>query len=208
MKLIYGTKNPSKLRGMKKIVDDLNIELLGLNEISIQMDEPVESGSEPLDNARIKAIHYYKALQKPVLAHDAGLYFEGVEECDQPGVFIKRIQGLNMSYEDLVGFYSKLAKKYGGKIIAYYRSAYCLVIDENHMYHIDGSKVASEKFMIVDKPHHKYEEGFPLDSLSVDLKTMKYYYDLEDDEINESNEGFERSLREFFLTCLEKVNQG
>lgn len=35
----------------------------------------------------------------------------------------------------------------------------------------------SERFLITSKPHPIRKPGFPLDSLSVDMKTGKYYYD-------------------------------
>lgn len=42
--------------------------------------------------------------------------------------------------------------------------------------------MASEPFIITSKPHGKRIKGFPLDSLSIDIRTGKYYYDLEDIE--------------------------
>lgn len=39
----------------------------------------------------------------------------------------------------------------------------------------------SEKFILTDKPHSTIrKKGFPLDSLSIDIKTNQYYYDLEE----------------------------
>ena len=46
--------------------------------------------------------------------------------------------------------------------------------------------MASEKFILTDKPHSAIrKKGFPLDSLSIDMKTNKYYYDLADDELEQ-----------------------
>lgn len=33
MELIYGTNNPSKLESMKKMVNGLNIKIIGLNDL-------------------------------------------------------------------------------------------------------------------------------------------------------------------------------
>lgn len=33
--------------------------------------------------------------------------------------------------------------------------------------------------MVADKPHIKRQQGFPLNTLSVEIKSGKYYYDLQ-----------------------------
>ena len=39
------------------------------------------------------------------------------------------------------------------------------------------------EFILTDKPHSTIrKEGFPLDSISLDIKTNKYYYDLPEDK--------------------------
>ena len=50
--------------------------------------------------------------------------------------------------------------------------------------HLDKIKTASleiQPFYLVNKAHPKMIKGFPLDSLSVDIQTGKYYNDLEDE---------------------------
>jgi 8-oxo-dGTP diphosphatase len=46
-------------------------------------------------------------------------------------------------------------------------------MDEDSIYKYDGEDIYSEKFYIVNKPHSKSREGFPLDSLPVDMDSMK-----------------------------------
>ena len=46
------------------------------------------------------------------------------------------------------------------------------------------SSMYSEKFILTDKPHSAIrKKGFPLDSISIDMKTNKYYYELTDAEL-------------------------
>ncbi len=205
MELVYGTNNPLKLTSMRRKLEGLGLDVIGLRSIGINLIEPDESGDTPLENARIKALGYYKQLGRPVLSADSGLYFEGVDDEDQPGVFIKRIHGLDMGYDDLIGFYSELAKKYGGKILACYKNALCLVIDEENIFVLDGKEAESEPFYIVDTPHKDYADGFPLDSLSVEVKTMKYYYDIEDVEDKYQRTEFDENVREFVKEQLAKL---
>lgn len=59
-----------------------------------------------------------------------------------------------------------------------------------------------EPFLLTDVPHTKKVPGFPLDGISIDIKTGRYFYDLENNSQDEivSNSGF--SL--FFCHFLEK----
>jgi hypothetical protein len=48
----------------------------------------------------------------------------------------------------------------------------------------------------------KYREGFPLDSLSVQIESMKYYYDIKDGK--GENLGVILGFRDFFLRSLNE----
>ena len=203
MNLIYGTHNPAKVESMTKALNGLDICITGLGKLDIKLEEAEENGKDPLSNATQKAMTYYKQIKRPVFSCDSGLYFEGVDEEDQPGVLIKRIHGNNLTYREMLTYYSNLAAKYGGRLTAYYKNSICLVMSENEVYKYDGEDICSEKFYIVDKPHKEYREGFPLDSLSVEIDSMKYYYDLEDDK--SKNLGVILGFRNFFIRSLKVI---
>lgn len=200
MNLIYGTYNPSKLESMIKMLDGLNLCITGLETLHMEIKEAQETGKDPLSNATQKAVSYFEQIKQPLFSCDSGLYFEGVDEKDQPGVLIKRIHGNNLTYREMLSYYSNLATNYGGKLIAYYKNSICLVIDENNIYKYDGEDINSEKFYIVNKSHEKYREGFPLDSLSVEIASMKYYYDLEGN--NSESLGVIQGFRNFFIRSV------
>ena len=68
MKLLFGTGNAAKLSVMRNRLKKIDIELIGLNDLRAEgMDIPevAETGSTPLENARIKALAYYKAFNMP-----------------------------------------------------------------------------------------------------------------------------------------------
>lgn len=201
MDLIYGTYNPSKLLSMIKMLDGLDLCITSLKDIGMNIKESEENGKDPLSNAVQKATFYFKQIRKPVFSCDSGLYFESVDERDQPGVFIKRIRGKNLTNWEMVDYYSNLAARYGGRLTAYYKNSICLIMDENNIYKYDGEDIYSEKFYIVDKPHKKYREGFPLDSLSVEMKSMKYYYDLEGSR--SESLGVIHGFRNFFIRSID-----
>ena len=66
-------------------------------------------------------------------------------------------------------YYSSLATEFGGNMTAWYQNAIYLILDETQIFEYMGDDIASEKFLLVSKPHEKRREGFPLDSLSVHI---------------------------------------
>ena len=92
-----------------------------------------EDGNTPLENARQKALAYYRAFHIPVFSCDSGLYFDNVPDEIQPGVHVRTVNGSYLSDEQMLEYYSGLAKQYGN-LIARYKNAICFVIDENRIY--------------------------------------------------------------------------
>lgn len=69
MKLLYGTSNLAKLSAMRNRLGQLDIELIGLNDLRAEgksIPEVIEDGNTPLENARLKAMAYYEVFQIPV----------------------------------------------------------------------------------------------------------------------------------------------
>lgn len=59
--------------------------------------------------------------------------------------------------------------------------------------------MAGEEFIITSKPHSIAKKGFPLDSLSIDIKTGKYRYDLLDNELEQAvvEDGFIKFFKKY-----------
>jgi len=190
MEILYGTTNPAKIEFMQRRVDPLGIKILSLHDVGNPQLEIDECGNDPLENARIKALAYYNALQIPVFSCDSGLYFDEVDDARQPGLYIRRVNGKVLTDDEMVEYYGGLAKEFGGKLTARYQNAICFVKDANNFYEYMDEDTASEPFWIVPVPHEHREEGFPIDRLSVDIATGKYYNDLPAKEKKYINDGF------------------
>lgn len=204
IKLLYGTGNPAKLNAMKKRLSGLGITLIGLKDLGCEIPEIVEDGKTPLENARKKAVAYFEAFRIPVFSCDSGLYIDGVPENEQPGVHVRRLNGKVLSDEQMIVHYSSLAKKYGNPT-ARYRNAICFVADEKHIYEAMEPSMGSSAFILTSKPYPVMKKGFPLDSLSVDIKTGKYYYELTGNKLDRL--AVEDGFAEFFRKILfEKKN--
>jgi len=202
MKILYGTTNKAKIQVMKNAVESLDIELIGLGDIDIELPSIIENGKTPLENAEIKARAYYEAFHMPVFSCDSGLYFDELKENEQPGLHVRRINGKELTDDEMIKYYGTIAEQHGGKITGRYRNAIYFILDENHHYSSMDMLIATEPFALVVKPHSKRVEGFPLDSLSIDIATGKYYYDLDVKEVSAS---VEDGFRKFFEQILLEV---
>ncbi len=198
VKLLYGTSNPAKLDSMRKRLESLNLQIIGLNDLGKAIPVIEEDGSTPLENAEKKALGYYKAFGMPVFSCDSGLYIDGIPEEKQPGVHVRNIDGKCLTDDEMIEYYSTLAAEYGD-LTARYWNAICLVADGQHIYRAMEESMASDPLLITKKPHRVRKKGFPLDSLSIDIKTGKYFYDLDEEEKTQG------AVRDGFLDFFQKI---
>ena len=201
MRILYGTTNPGKLLAMKKSVEGLNIELIGLHDLNSELPVVEENGKTPLENAEIKARAYFEAFHIPVFSCDSGLYFDELTDEEQPGIHVRRVGGKELTDEEMTEYYASLAERHGGRITGRYRNAIYFILDENHHYSSMDMSIATEPFILVTKPHERKVPGFPLDSLSVDIATGEYYYDLEVKDVSTS---VDDGVRAFFGEIFDK----
>jgi len=195
MKILYGTTNKGKLQAMKNALKSFDIELISLHDINNPLPTINENGTTPLENAELKARAYYEAFGMPVFSCDSGLYFDELEENEQPGLHVRRINGKELTDDEMIQYYASLAERHGGRITGRYRNAIYFILDEEHHYSSMDMSIATEPFVLGTVPHTKRVEGFPLDSLSIDIATGKYYYDLEVKDVSTS---VDDGVRAFF----------
>ena len=205
MQILYGTTNQAKLDFMKKITAPLGIDVIGLRDLNQPIPDVCEDGNSPLENAKMKAEAYHKAFHIPVFSCDSGLYFDEVEEALQPGLHVRRVNGKELSDEEMIEHYSKLATKYNGRLTARYRNAIYFIAEESVIFSCMDESLVSEPFIIANKAHEKRVKGFPLDSLSVDFETGEYYYDMGEKEAGKL--AVEQGLNDFWKTVLEKMKR-
>ncbi|MGB6127201.1 MAG: non-canonical purine NTP pyrophosphatase [Psychrilyobacter sp.] len=194
--ILYGTRNDAKVKQIKEALNGMDIEIIGLNDINKKIPKVIEDGKTPLENAKKKAESYFQEFKIPIFSCDSGLYFEGVKDVDQPGVYIRRVKGIELSDDEMIEYYSNIAKKNGGEIISRYENAIYLKIDENTSFKYQGPEISFDKFIISEKPYDLKIKGFPLDSLSKNIITNKYY--LEEKKTDEQENRMYKGIRKFF----------
>ncbi len=92
MKIIAATSNAGKIREIKKIFCDENIEILSMGEIGIDI-EIEENGKTFEENALIKARTISNMTKEIALADDSGLCVEALGGA--PGIYSARYAGEN-----------------------------------------------------------------------------------------------------------------
>lgn len=200
IELLYGTGNPAKFGYMRTILSPLPIRLLSLQEMPFPAPAAEETGSSPLENARQKSRLYFAAYKIPVFSCDSGLYFEGLPEEVQPGVHVRRPQGKRLNDEEMAAYYAALASRFGGRLTARYRNAVSLMTGAECVFERMDESLSGDPFFIVSKPRGRRAKGFPLDCLSVEIKSGRCYAELADYPAEESSVG--EGFRRFFSQSL------
>ena len=189
-KIVFSTGNPTKAKRFSKGLLEYDIEVLSLKDLNIEI-EAEENGKNVIENALCKARECYKNTKMATIGMDDSLYLEGVPDEIQPGLFVRRVNGKNLSDEEMLIHYKSLVSKYGkeGKINC--KWVYGLaVIDENGA----ESTYTWEKdnFYMVELASEKINPGYPLNSISKYKVLDKYFTetteeDLKKIEVNEDH---------------------
>jgi 8-oxo-dGTP diphosphatase len=201
IELYYGTSNKAKILHMSEILKETKIRINGINDNIIS---PNEKGNTPLENARIKSTYYFSILKKPIFSCDSGLYINELNEENQPGVNIRRVNGKYLDDEEMIDYYSSLARRNGGRLTAYYKNAISMILSSNEIYELDDTSICSTPFIITSEAHKKRNHGFPLDSLSINIESNKYYYDVENENNVRNDKKIENGFQSIFIKFLKK----
>lgn len=203
MRILYGTGNRAKLDSMRRMTAGLGLEIIGLKDLEQPLPVIAESGKDPIENARLKAEAYYQAFGMPVFSCDSGLYFDGIEDDLQPGIHVRRVGGRELTDEEMIEYYADMATKHGGKLLGRYRNAICFIVDDTHRFFSMDPSLSTETFLLIGKAHTRRNPGFPLDSLSVDVTSGQYYYDMEERTVDQT--AIEQGFKSFFEMALAQL---
>jgi len=94
-KLLIATTNPNKIREIRPLLAELDIELLTLADVA-PVAEPDETGATFWENARIKALAYARDTGLAAVAEDSGLEVDAMN--GEPGVHSARFLGAATPY--------------------------------------------------------------------------------------------------------------
>ena len=95
-KIVFATTNAGKIKEIKEILADFDVEIVSMKEMNIDVDVE-ENGTTFEENSLIKARAISKLTGLPALADDSGLevdYLNG-----EPGVYSARYLGRDTDYD-------------------------------------------------------------------------------------------------------------
>ena len=199
MKVLFATTNPAKVKRYSEELKEKDIEVLTIKDIGINL-KPEETGKNAIENAYIKAKAYYDKTGIISIGMDNNLYIEELPEEKQPGTHVRRVNGKELSDEEMIEYYSNLVKEHGEKLTA--KWVYGMVIyDGKESREYSWSK---SHFYFVDKPSEKRNPGYPLDSISIMPECNKYFVDLTEEDRNIDKENYnEDDVIDFIVNNIE-----
>ena len=175
--VLFATTNPAKIKSYEGKLKEKGIKLKTIKDLDTNI-EIEENGKNAIENACIKAKTYYDITKMPTIGMDNNLFIEELPEEKQPGTHVRRINGKYLTDDEMIEYYTKLVKEYGGKLTA--KWVYGMAV-----YNEKGKKTytwSKDQFYFVDKPSKKRNPGYPLDSITIVPEFNKYLVELTEEE--------------------------
>ena len=175
-KIVFATGNQGKLREVKKILADLNVDIVSMKEEGIQIDVD-ENGTTFAENAQIKATAIGAHTDAIVLADDSGLVIDALN--GEPGIYSARYLGEDTSYriknQNLI---DRLEGVPDEKRTAHFVCAIAAALPDGTVLHTEGTIEGIIGY------EERGENGFGYDPIFCVPKLGKTTAELTDDEKN------------------------
>ena len=97
-KAVLATKNKGKLKELKELLKDLNLEIIALDEFSDKIGEIIEDGKSFFENAMKKAKIVAEKTGLLAIADDSGLEVDALN--GKPDIYSARFAGENATDEE------------------------------------------------------------------------------------------------------------
>ena len=203
MKLLFGTGNNLKYNLMKERLKELSeIEVVTPRMLGIEIDI-IEDGNTPDENAIKKAREYYEASGLPTIAEDSGLYIDKFNDDEQPGLFVKRVNGIEgLDDKTILNYYINKLNEHGGESLAAYHTGVCLIDENGNTY---SDIIEETKFLLTSKVSDtKTISGGVLDAISYDLDANKYFCELDEEDKKNGYKKLDNEYRELVKKYILK----
>lgn len=192
MKLLYATNNNSKVYNMRRRLENIPIEIITPNEIGIKVNV-IEDGKTAVENAIKKARAYYEETKIPTIAGDSGLFIDGIPSDKQPGLFVRRVNGKVLSDDEMIEYYTKLIESIGGKSTGYYVTGLALITEQG----LFTTEISEDKFILSSTFSNNNHRGNPLDVMTIDPISKKFYTDMTDEDFKSLGHVFDKECVKF-----------
>lgn len=197
MKLLYATNNNSKVYNMRRRLENIPIEIITPKELGIKVNV-IEDGKTTVENAIKKAQAYYEETKIPTIAGDSGLFIDGIPSDKQPGLFVRRVNGKVLSDNEMIEYYTKLIESIGGESKGYYVTWLALITEEG----LFTTEISEDKFILSSTISKNNHRGNPLDVMTIDPVSQKFYTDMTDDDFKSLGHVFDKECVKFLQENL------
>lgn len=167
--------------------DDLNIP--------IDIDE---NGETAVENALIKARAYFQVVNMPTIAGDSGMNIEGLPKEEQPGLYVRRVNGKTLSDDEMIAYYSNLAGRANRDCYIHYFTGIALITEKGTF--TTELKEAPLKLSPIPNTNRTHR-GNPLDVITL-LEDGRYFNDLSDEERTALDKAGEEEFTDFIVRHL------
>ncbi|MBR3133227.1 MAG: hypothetical protein IKG42_04080 [Clostridia bacterium] len=199
MKLLFASKNPAKIGRYIDLLKEHGINVITLRDLEDVNIKVEENGKDAMENAYIKAKSYYDATGITTIGIDDTLFIEGIPEDIQPGTHVRRVNGKELTDQEMIEYYSGLVKQYGkdDKLDVKWISGLVIYDDKGPRKYTWNR----EDMYFVSKPSEKIDKGYPLSSITYYPDVKKYSIDLTEEE--KENHNFKGHVVDFIVNNLK-----
>lgn len=174
-KIVLSTDNKNKLREIREILEDLDVEIYGKSDIDGMDFEVVEDGDTLYDNALKKARAMADRVDFAVLADDTGLFVNAL--AGEPGVHSARYASEHDDKKNRQKLLKNLEDKKDRS--AYFKTQIILIDEDKNIIPIEG--VCPGKISLEERG----DNGFGYDSIFIPEGFNKTFAEMSHEEKNE-----------------------
>ncbi len=191
MKIIFSSRNPSKIKQAKQVFDGSKVSIFSLDEAGIE-GEGVEDGVTLEQNAFKKAFYALERSKSWCMADDTGLYINALN--GRPGIHAVRWAGENATI-DMITAYTLRQLIGVTDRSATFRTVAAVLSPDEDLYYFK----AETKGWILESPRCENQPRMPYSSIFVPEGTDLVWAEMtEDEEIKISHHAVAlRKAREF-----------
>lgn len=200
-KILIASKNTGKIAIYRDVCENLGLKTTDLCQIKVDK-EVEENGASETENAIIKAKTYHEITGLPVIANDSGLIIDKLAPEEQPGMFVRRYTGKELSDEEMIKIFIQKLNLVGGESDGHYNVALALIDYDGKLH----CKNFTPKRHFINKPSKIVIKDQPLNSIEIDKTTGKYFSEMTVHEKNLSEREEMQKQQEFIKQVFLKSN--
>lgn len=153
--IIIATRNSHKIAEISKILSEIFPKMNILSLKDLDLEDPIEDGKTFVENAFIKAKHYYNIFHNPIITDDSGISVNALN--NMPGIYSKRYSTEGTDIANNLKMINEMKNKENR--FAYFTCAICLYINPHCYYFFEGHLSGEVAHKI------KGENGFGYDAI-------------------------------------------